>query len=254
MGTKRNVNMSENTDVIKIVSDGGETVETNEVISTEENQNPTEEQNTSETAEKTAKKEKVVRHRSKKYQVVRAQVDKTKTYDPFAAIELIKKLSYTSFAGTITADMVVKEEGIQANVSFPHSTGRAVRVAIVNDELLAQIEAGTIDFDILVTEPRFMGKIAKFARVLGPKGLMPNPKNGTVTANPELKKKELESGQVTVKAEKKAPLMHVSLGKTSMETQQLLENLTALTTALKGKIVKLSLSASMSPSVKVAVE
>jgi large subunit ribosomal protein L1 len=119
--------------------------------------------------------------------------------------------------------------------------------------MLAQIEAGTIDFDILITEPHFMPKLAKHARVLGPKGLMPNPKNGTITPNPEIKKKELESGKMTIRTEKKAPLMHVTLGKTSMETKDLVENLNALIAALGPKAVKLTLAASMSPSVKVAL-
>jgi large subunit ribosomal protein L1 len=118
---------------------------------------------------------------------------------------------------------------------------------------LAQLEAGTIDFDVLITEPRFMPKLAKHARVLGPKGLMPNPKNGTITDNPEAKRKELEGGKVTLKTEKKAPLMHVLLGKTDMETKDLVENLNALLEAVKGKAVKASVTATMSPSVKVAV-
>ena len=96
-----------------------------------------------------------------------------------------------------------------------------------------------------------MGKITKFAKILGPKGLMPNPKNGTLTANPEKKKKELEAGSFTLKAEKKAPLMHLSVGKISLETKQLVENIEALLKALSGKALKLSLCASMSPSVRV---
>jgi large subunit ribosomal protein L1 len=123
----------------------------------------------------------------------------------------------------------------------------------VDEALIKKIEAGEINFDVLITEPRYMPQLAKFAKVLGPKGLMPNPKNGTVTANPELKKQELEGGKITIKGEKKAPLMHVSLGKTSAETKALVENLQALETALRGKLLKMSISATMSPSVKVTL-
>lgn len=202
---------------------------------------------------KTAKKPKQAHLRSKKYHSVRAQVDKTKTYDPFAAVELVKKLSYSKFEGTITADVVVKEAGQSITLTFPHSTGKTIRVEVASDAVIEQIEAGTIDFDILVTSPQFMPKLAKLARVLGPKGLMPNPKNGTISENPAAKKKELEGGQITIKTEKKAPLMHVTLGKTSMETKELVENLQALIEALNTKALKMSISATMSPSVKVTL-
>ena len=217
-------------------------VETNQPIVTETTEGVEE-------APVVAKKE--ARSRSKKYVAVRAQVDKTKVYDPFSAIELTKRLSYSSFDGTITVDAVVKEVGAQGKVTLPHSTGKALRVAIVDDALLAEIEAGNLDFDALVTTPQFMPKLAKFARVLGPKGLMPNPKNGTVTPNPEQKKAILEKGELTLKTEKKRPVMHVTIGKVSQDTKELVENFNALMNILTGKVVKSTLSATMSPGVKV---
>lgn len=243
MGSKKNVDMSAKEDTVKVLADQNPELTEGEAGAAETT-----------TEAQAPKKAKAPRKRGSKYTAVRSQVDKTKTYDTFAAVEMIKKLSFSKFAGTVTADVVVKEAGETVSITFPHSTGKVTRVAIVNDDVLAQIEAGNIDFDILVTEPRFMPKLAKHAKVLGPKGLMPNPKNGTITDNPELKKQELEGGKTQLKAEKKAPLMHVSLGKTSMDTKDLVENLNALIKALEGKIVKLSLSATMSPSVKVAVE
>jgi large subunit ribosomal protein L1 len=241
MGSKKNVDMSAQETEIKIVETP---TETGEVVTAE-----------AETTDSvvSAKPAKKSHQRSQKYGLVRSQVDKTKTYDPFAAVELIKKLSYSKFPGTVTADVVTKEVGTSFTLSFPHSTGKAVRVAIVNDELIAQIEAGTIDFDILVTSPQFMPKLAKLARTLGPRGLMPNPKNGTITDNPERRKQELEGGQITIKTEKKAPLMHVSIGKTDMDTKDLVENLNTLIQTLQGKALKMTLTASMSPSVKVAI-
>lgn len=237
--------MSVNEDVIKIVGDESATSES-------QAENGATEGDVVATAQPT--KVKAVRVRSKRYSVTRAQVDKTKTYDHFAAIELIKKLSYTKFAGTISADLVLKEEGLSVTLTFPHSTGKSLTAVIVNEAVLKDIEAGKLDFDVLITEPRFMGQLARFAKVLGPKGLMPNPKNGTVTANPELKKKELEAGKIMLKGEKKAPLMHVSIGKTDMDTKALLENLQTLLSSLKGKVLKATLSASMSPSVKIVLE
>ncbi len=189
--------------------------------------------------------------RSSKYTVVRAQVDKTKLYEPKAAIELIKKLSYTKFDGMITAHAVVKEEGMSTSLTLPHSTGKSIRVAIADDALLADIAAGKIEFDALVAAPQFMGKLARFAPVLGPKGLMPNPKNGTLTGNPEAAKKKLEAGTTTIKTEKKAPLFHVQIGKVSMKTEELTANLNAVIKALSAKLDSVTIAATMSPGVKV---
>ncbi len=194
------------------------------------------------------------RVRSLKYHSVRSKIDRTKTYTPHEAIELIKKLSYSSFDGTITAHVVVREAGTTTSITFPHSTGQTVRVAIASDALLEKIAAGTLEFDILVTSPEYMPKLAKFAPILGPKGLMPNPKNGTITKDPETVKKRLEGGMLTLKTEKKAPLMHVTLGKVSMDETKLSANLATLIKALTGKVLKITLASSMSPGVKVTIE
>ena len=239
MASKRNVDMSVNEDTVKIVGTDGETTEVSQTIAEE---TPAE------------KKKFSLPRRSRKYTSVRAQVDKTKLYDAFAAIELVKKLSYSKFAGTVTADLLVREIGTAINITFPHSTGKTVRVAIVDDALIEKVQSGaSIDFDILLADPRFMPKIAKLARILGPRGLMPNPKNGTLTANPEAKKKELEGGKLSLKTEKKQPVMHIVLGKTDMETKDLVENLQALMTALTMKLVRVAVSSTMSPGVKVKI-
>jgi len=244
MGSHKNVDMSAKVDEVKILSDQDHPGQNTDLEGAE----------AGETETKAAKKSKKARARGQKYTMVRSQVDKTKTYDAFAAVELIKKLSYSKFDGTVTADILLTSEGESATITFPHSTGKTVRVAIVDEDLLAKIESGVIEFDVLLTSPQFMPKLARLARVLGPKGLMPNPKNGTITDKPEIKKAELEGGKTTLKSEKKAPLMHVTLGKVSMETKHLVANLTALTDAFKGRMLKLNLSATMSPSVKVAIQ
>lgn len=231
MGSKKNVDMSTSEDTVKVI-ETADTATPEETIS---------------------KKTKPSTGRSKKYVAARSLVDKTKHYDAFAAVELVKRLSYSKFDSTISADVQVKEAGSQVDVAFPHSTGKVLRIAIADDSVINDIEAGKIEFDVLITEPSMVPKLAKFARVLGPRGLMPNPKNGTITPNPEQKKKELESGKTTLKTEKKQPVMHVSLGKASMDTKALVENITTLVDTLGTKAVRLSISSTMSPSVKVKI-
>ncbi len=236
MGSKKNVDMTATSDTVKHVDPSTEV--------------------TTEAASSDTKPKKSVQKRvkGKKYVATRSQVDKTKVYDTFAAFELVKRLSYSSFDGTIVADLLVKEVGTSATLTFPHSTGKSVKVVIASDEVLEQIDAGNIDFDVLISEPQFVPKLAKYARVLGPKGLMPNPKNGTITPNPEAKKKELEAGKITIKTEKKQPVLHVTIGKVSMETKELQDNLAALIKAVgTDKVRRVSISASMSPSVRVQV-
>ena len=116
------------------------------------------------------------------------------------------------------------------------------------------IKAGKIEFDVLLATPDMMPKLAKLAKILGPKGLMPNPKQGTLIADPKAKKKELESGKITIRSERKAPLIHIVIGNTKMDTKNLVENLQSLLDVLKDKMIKVSLAATMSPGVKVAVE
>ncbi|KUK79238.1 MAG: 50S ribosomal protein L1 [Microgenomates bacterium 39_7] len=197
---------------------------------------------------------KVKKARSKKYQAVRSKIDRTRAYDPFAAVELVKKLSYSKFTGTISAHLTVREIGLSKELALPHSTGQTRKVEIFSDDTIKKIEDGNIDFDVLLATPQSMGKLTKFAPILGPKGLMPNPKNGTLTTNPEQRKEELSAGTTVLKTERKAPLIHVSIGKTDMETEKLVENIKALFVAFKGKVKKMTISATMSPGVKVVWE
>lgn len=238
MGAKKNITVASTTDTVKIVA------EPTPFSQTSEGQVET----------KQSTKTKIARIRSKKYVASRANIDKTKLYDAFAAIELVKRLSYSKFDGSIEAHGVVKEAGETFKVKFPKTAGKAQKVAVLDDKVLAEIEAGTINFDVLLASPDQMKQITKFAKILGPKGLMPNPKNGTLVADPEKAAKKFGSGATAIKTEKKAPLIHLTIGKVSMDTKDLVANLQALTTTLKGKLVKLTICASMSPSVKVEVE
>lgn len=205
-----------------------------------------------ETAEKkVAAKVKKSRVRGKKYQTVRGMVDKTKSYEITDAIELVKQMSFTKFTGSVEMHVQVREVGMSATVKFPHSTGKSIRVALVTDALLNEISNGQINFDVLIAKPEEMKNLTKFARTLGPKGLMPNPKNGTLTPNPEAKKKELESGAVTLKTDRKSPVIHTLIGKTDADTKLLVANAQALLKAFNDKVVRVYVAASMSPSVRV---
>jgi large subunit ribosomal protein L1 len=120
---------------------------------------------------------------------------------------------------------------------------------------LANIEKGKIDFDILVTHPSFMPKLARFAKVLGPKGLMPNPKAGTISANPEEVVKKFSKGVLRWKTEPKFPLIHQMIGKISFETKALAENAEKLINVVgKTHVKKAVIKSTMSPSIKLEVE
>lgn len=192
--------------------------------------------------------------RSHKYTKARSQVDKTKNYPLAQAVELLKKTSYSKFVGTVSVDAIVRDQKLNTQITFPHSTGKSVRVAIANETTIAELESGNINFDVLVASPDMMPKIAKYARVLGPKGLMPNPKNGTVSPNPEKRAKELSNGSVRIKTEKKDPLIHVTIGKTNQPDQELIDNISHLIKIIDPRsILKLVITSTMAPGIKVDV-
>lgn len=196
--------------------------------------------------------EKAPRERSRRYKFARSMVDRSQTYQLDQAIDLVKKTSIARFDGTISAHFNLTDSGLTVDVPFPHPTGKKTRVAIATDALIKKIEEKKIDFDILLATPEMMKKLTKVAKILGPMGLMPNPKNGTITADPEKRKQELEGGTTQVKTESKAPLMHVVIGKTSGGSKKLSENLQVLIEAVGPKrIKKLTLASTMSPGVKV---
>lgn len=190
----------------------------------------------------------------KAIKTAKSQVDRTKQYEIGEAVKLLKKTNITKFASTVTVhlNLVTKDAPTRVELTFPHMAGAAKKVAIVSDELLSAIDKGVLDFDILVTHPSFMPKLAKYAKVLGPKGLMPSPKAGTVTPNPEAKAKEFAAGKTMVKAEPKFPLMHVTVGKIDQPEAELVANIRALVEAVKPKFIgKAVLASTMSPGIKL---
>jgi len=209
-----------------------------------------------ETKEKT--REVKVHTYSKRYKDAASRVDKTKFYPLQEAAKLVKKTSTTKFDGTVEFHINLSLQAInnkpeyRGSVSLPHGTGKTITVAIADEDVFKKLEAGVIDFDLLVSHPSMMAKLAKYARFLGPKGLMPNPKNGTVHPEPEKRAKELSAGEVNFKTEPNNPIIHLGIGKVSFEEKQLEENILAIIKAIgKHRIAKATLSSTMGPGIKV---
>ena len=203
---------------------------------------------------KTDKKTKtrVKKGHSKRYLEARALIDKTKTYSPTEAISLLRQVSTTKFDPSVELHLLLNINKLSGDLNLPHGTGKTAKVEIATEDTLSKLKAGTIDFDILVAEPKMMPKLAQYAKLLGPKGLMPNPKTNTISDKPEELAKKLAGGSCRFKTEPKAPLIHQVIGKLSFKDTQLLENLTAALQAVQLKnILSCHLCSSMSPSIKV---
>lgn len=207
--------------------------------------------------------------RSKKYQEASKDLDKTKSYALNEAVEIVKKISYSKFNGTLEAHINTVQTGIRGLVSLPFASGKKLRILafgkgavdsgadIVGDEsTIEEINKGKVSFDLVVTTPEWMPKLAKVARILGPRGIMPNPKNGTITdPSADGLKKAVESfqtGKTEYKTESKAPVIHLGLGKLDQPTEELTSNIkTLLQTVGKTRIKKITLAPTMGPSVKI---
>jgi large subunit ribosomal protein L1 len=191
---------------------------------------------------------------SQKYQMLSGQIDKSKTYTIKEALALLEKLQRKSFDETVELHLNTLTGGISGQITLPHGTGKTTRVAIADDKLIAEVEKGIINFDVLVAEPAMMAKLAKVAKILGPKGLMPNPKNGTITAKPEEVAKKYAGGQINFKTETKAPIIHLTVGKMSFGPEKLTENIEVLITAVKKpNIVNATLKSTMSPGLRIEI-
>lgn len=193
--------------------------------------------------------------RSKKYKTAKAKVDATKFYPLIEAVKLAQTMSISKFDGKIEAHVLVYDAGTVGEISFPHLETAAKKIVVANDTIIADIKAGKIDFDILVATPAVMPKLLPFARVLGPKGLMPNPKSGTLTDNPDAAVAKLSVAKTVIKTEAKAPVVHVVVGKVSQSVDEIVDNVNELVKLIHAnKIKKLVLAATMGPAVKVEIE
>lgn len=212
------------------------------------------------------------------------QVDKNKTYTAEEAINLAKQTANTKFVGSIeihvrtNIDSKKTEQQIRGSASLPNGTGKTKKIAafvteakekeakesgatiVGGEDLIKQIkETGKTDFDVAIAEPAMMPKLAQIAKILGTRGLMPNPKTGTVSDNITATIKEIAGGRVNFKNDDSG-IIHTTIGKTSFETEKLLENFKALyqaitaskPTALKGTfITSIYLNSTMGPGIKV---
>lgn len=227
---------------------GGQRVKIVEAAPTEEA--PIIEEGTNDSAQKQEKKEIVEKVRGKKYLEAKAKFDREKYYGTKEAVKLVKDSSYSKFDGTMELHIVVKKSGISSQVVLPFQAGRTKKVEIADEDTIKKLKEGKIDFDILVATVEVMPKLVPFARLLGPKGLMPNPKNGTLVADIK-KAKSFSTGAITLKTEKEAPLIHTVIGKNSQKDEEIVENAEAVLKALGGskQIVKAYMKSTMSPSV-----
>jgi large subunit ribosomal protein L1 len=219
----------------------------------------------------------------KKYREAAAQVDTSRLYSPQEAVDLLKKISYSAFDGTVEVHMRLgvdprhADQMVRGTAVLPHGTGRTVRVLVFAQgdkareaeeagaeyvgaqDLIQRIEGGWLDFDVAVATPDMMGQVGRLGRILGPRGLMPNPRSGTVTFDVGRTVRDVKAGRVEFRVDRTA-LVHVPIGKVSFDDQRLLENLSTLMDAVvaakpsgaKGTYIRsVHLAATMSPGIRL---
>jgi large subunit ribosomal protein L1 len=217
----------------------------------------------------------------KRYRDAARRFDPQALHGPAEALELVRSLASTKFDETVElavqlgVDPRKADQQVRGTVSLPAGTGGAVRVAVFatgdaagearaagadhvgGDDLVAQVEGGMLDFDVAIATPDLMAKVARLGRTLGPRGLMPNPKTGTVTFDVATAVRETKAGKVEYRVDKTG-VIHVGIGKVSFESDRLRENAQTLLDAVvkakpstaKGKYVKkVNLASTMSPGV-----
>jgi large subunit ribosomal protein L1 len=225
----------------------------------------------------------MAKKQTKRAEGLLAKIDKTKIYSIEEAVNLLGDLKSAKFDETVEVALNLNvdprhaDQMIRGSVVLPNGTGKNVRVAVFakdikadeakaagadivgSDDLIEQIQGGVINFDMVISTPDMMGVLGKVARVLGPKGLMPNPKTGTVTMDVTTAVKNAKNGQVNFRVDKKGNI-HAGIGKVSFDKQKIKENLVAFVetinkakpAAAKGRyITNAAVSLTMSPSVKL---
>src|SRR5262245_65956604 len=230
----------------------------------------------------------MTRNHGKKYLEALKKVDRATLYAPNEAVALIKDTSYTSFDATVEVHLKLgidprhADQNIRTTVALPHGTGKTVRVLVFAqgeaaqaakdagadfvgaDELIGQIDKENFfDFDIAIATPDMMGKVGRVGRKLGPRGLMPNPKSGTIVPTEDLPRtiREVRGGRVEFRNDKTG-LLHVAVGKVSFTEQQIHENIAALMEAVKtakpsgakGTYIKsVTFTSTMGPGIRVDI-
>ncbi|MFI5241280.1 MAG: hypothetical protein ACHQUA_02480 [Microgenomates group bacterium] len=192
--------------------------------------------------------------RTKNYQSSKSKVEAGKLYSVKDAVKLVKETSYSKFDGTVELHLVVKKPGISAQVTLPFSGGKEKKIEVATEATIKKLQTGKVDFDILLATPDMMPKLVAFARILGPKGLMPNPKNGTMIKTAKDAEK-YSANAINLKTEKEAPLMHMAIGKVSQKETEIEANMEAVLKALGGskQVVKAYTKATMGPAIKLQI-
>ncbi|MBP6913237.1 MAG: hypothetical protein KBC00_01355 [Candidatus Levybacteria bacterium] len=209
--------------------------------------------NEKETSQKKEKAEKKARVISKRH-IENKKLTDTTPLNITRSIEKLRKFKASSFDETVELHINTREKGISGTVVLPHGTGKKLNIKIADDQLITEIEKGKISFDVLVAHPSVMPKLAKVAKILGPRGLMPNPKNGTISTEPEKAAEKLSAGQIGYKTESTAPIIHLSVGKLSFEDKKIADNITTVLSAIgNSKINSVILKSTMSPAVKISL-
>ena len=192
--------------------------------------------------------------RGRNYRGAKDQVKKDKVYGLSEAIALLKQIKYAKFDESIELHLNTTAEGLRGEVSLPHATGKTVRVAIVDEALLEKLAENKIDFDVLVSHPSFMPKLARYAKILGPRGLMPNPKTGTISLKPEEVAKKFAGGLMKWKSEVKFPLIHQMIGKISADDKAIAENVEGFIKSVgQDKVKTVFMKTTMSPALQISV-
>ncbi len=226
-----------------------------------------------------------MKKQSKRYQEAAQRIDRSKSYEPMEAVQLVKQNASASFDETVelhlrtASDPRQTEQTVRGVVVLPHGLGRKIRVlafaageaAIIarqagadhvgDDDLVQRIEGGWLDFDVAVATPDLMGRIGRLGRILGRRGLMPNPRTGTVVRPEDLSRtiEEAKKGRVEFRTDRTA-LIHTPIGKATFSELQLLENLTTMVatvarqrpSGVKGQFIRSAyLTSTMGPSVKL---
>lgn len=204
---------------------------------------------------KTKKSNKPVR--GKKYQAAHALIDQNKFYTIEEGIDKVLETTVVKFDPTIEVHAKLTISGIRGTMVLPASAPKEKRVAIADDktadEIVAAVKAGKIDFDILIATPSAMPKLVAVAKILGPKGMMPSPKSGTVVENTKTAVEEIKSGKVEYKQDDQKNI-HLAIAKASFGKEKIKENLQAFLKILpKNKVLGIFLASSMGPSVKIEI-
>jgi large subunit ribosomal protein L1 len=226
----------------------------------------------------------MARH-GKKYREAAQLVDREQVYAPLEAVELAKQTTYVAFDASIEIHLKLgvdprhADQMVRGTVVLPHGTGKVVRVAVFaqgekaqealragadevgGEDLVKKIEAGWLDFDVAIATPDSMGLVGRLGKILGRRGLMPNPKAGTITFDIERAVSEVKGGRVEFRVDKTA-IVHAPIGKSSFEPAALVDNLAALVDAInrakptgaKGQYIKgLTIASTMGPGIRVDV-